>query len=193
MTQIIKNCLLAALLTALTVYVSEPAQAKAPTRFDSEICKQSARYLVGHDCDWLKAQLIQESALNPNARSPVGAMGLGQIMPATFRQVCVPLVICHISPYNPEASIKAAAYYQARMESKWISKRSDYDRKALGQASYNAGAGNIIKAQRVCGMPSKYQCIIECLPQVTGRHSVETINYVRLIARHYMKLKAGSL
>jgi len=193
MTKIQRNFVLAVVLAALVALLSPDTEAKLTKQFDSEICKQSARYLIGHDCAWLKAQLIQESGLNPKAQSPVGAMGLGQFMPATYREVCVPLVICHLSPFNPKASIKAAAYYQALMESKWYSKRSRADRKALGQASYNAGLGNILKAQRVCGMPSKYQCVIECLPQVTGRHSEETIGYVKAIRRHYLKLKAGLL
>lgn len=193
MTKVKRNFLVAVVLAVFMACVLPNAEAKLTAQYDSEICKQSARYLIGHDCDWLKAQLIQESRLKPNAKSPVGAMGLGQIMPATYREICVPLVICHLSPYDPKASIKAAAYYQALMESKWFSKRSDQDRKALGQASYNAGAGNIIKAQRACGMPSKYMCIIKCLPQITGHHSRETIGYVKSISSHYLKLKAGLL
>ena len=51
----------------------------------------------------------------------------------------------------------------------------------LAAASYNAGAGHLIKAQRLCDGRNLYREIIPCLPQVTGRHSAETIDYVQKI------------
>jgi membrane-bound lytic murein transglycosylase F len=51
--------------------------------------------------------------------------------------------------------------------------------------------GHLIKAQRLCGNSALYEEIVRCLPQVTGRHSVETITYVRRIAqwRKQMELR----
>ncbi len=174
----------------LSLAISIKASAGGYTdKYDAEICKQSRRFLIGQDCDWLKAQLIQESRLKPGAVSPVGARGLGQIMPATWADICQPLLICHIDPFDPTANIMAAAFYQAGRESFWTSPRPASDRKALGLASYNAGAGNLLKAQKQCGMPSLYACIIKCLPEITGFHSVETINYVKGISGFYLLLK----
>lgn len=51
------------------------------------------------------------------------------------------------------------------------------------QASYNAGAGNIIRAQRACNGARSWIQIRVCLPQITGHHSNETIQYVDLIHR----------
>lgn len=54
----------------------------------------------------------------------------------------------------------------------------------ISAASYNAGAGHLIKAQRLCGGGNLYRQIIPCLPQVTGKHSAETIDYVdKIIGR----------
>jgi len=52
-------------------------------------------------------------------------------------------------------------------------------------ASFNAGKGNIIKAQRVAKKKglnrNLWRSIEQTLPQVTGRHSKETIGYITKI------------
>lgn len=51
--------------------------------------------------DWrlLKAQYYQESHLKPNAVSPVGAAGVAQFMPATWRQISRELGYGNVSPH----------------------------------------------------------------------------------------------
>ena len=176
---------------ALSAMLAVQSHAQYTDQYDDMIKEASARFLPGHDWLWLKAQLIQESQLNPNAVSPVGAMGLGQIMPKTYAEVCKPLRICHLSPFNPKASILAAAYYQARMEKIWSSPRPPFDRKALGNVSYNAGAYYILEAQKLCKGALLYDDIIKCLHQVPRVKYEEPINYRRAIYRFYVKLKWG--
>lgn len=130
-----------------------------------------------------KAQLYQESLLDPDARSPVGAEGLAQFMPGTWKQISKELGYGLISPRLADQSINAGAYYMAKLRRQWRSKRPNDDRHKLAQASYNAGLGNILKAQRRCGNLLLYQEIISCLPQITGRHSRETITYVDRISK----------
>lgn len=65
----------------------------------------------------------------------------------------------------------------------WSSPRPELDRLQLAQASYNAGLGNMLKSQKACGMASRYACVAECLPEVTGQHSAETLQYVERISR----------
>lgn len=51
-------------------------------------------------------------------------------------------------------------------------------------AWYNSGEAHGIKAQTLCNDERLWDNIKPCLPQVTGRHSTETINYVdRIRAR----------
>ena len=54
-----------------------------PVKYANYIDEYSAK--AGVDADLVKAIIRQESVFNPSARSPVGAMGLMQLMPATAR------------------------------------------------------------------------------------------------------------
>ena len=132
---------------------------------------------------WLKAQLIAESGLRPDAQSPVGAQGLGQIMPGTWADIARAHGWIGASPFNVARNTLASAYYQRRMLSIWRARpgRTWRDRYSLALASYNAGAGNLIKAQRRAGGAVQYPPIAAALPEVTGRHATETTTYVRRI------------
>lgn len=123
------------------------------------------------DWKWFAAQGVVESNLNPMAVSKAGAMGIMQLMPATAKDMGVS------DPFDPEMSIQGGIKYD-----RWIWNRVK-DRDIMF-ASYNAGLGNTLKAKQLaCEM--KWSKIAEYLPFVTGRHSEETINYVKRINRTY--------
>lgn len=131
----------------------------------------------GTDYRLLVAQCYQESRLDPYAVSPAGAQGLCQFMPATWAEVSTELSLG--GPLDPESSILAAGYYMGKMAAIWTAPRPPMDRWMLSAASYNAGAGHLIKAQRLCGGANFYKDIAPCLVQVTGSNSRETLNYVK--------------
>jgi membrane-bound lytic murein transglycosylase F len=106
-------------------------------------------------------------------------------MPGTAGDVGRALNIDPDHFWLPEVSIRASGYYMARMIRTWKAERPAFDRYKLALASYNAGAGHLIKAQRLCGGKNLYDQIIACLPDVTGRHSKETIDYTRLITEKW--------
>lgn len=136
--------------------------------------------------DWRlwKAQVKAESAFKPSAVSPVGAMGLAQIMPATFADIGRKAGIKG-NPFDPEVNLMAGAFYMAMMRSAFKVPRPDFERHNLALGSYNAGLGNIIKAQEIAGSPIEWQPVADALPKVTGRHAKETIDYVSKIRRYY--------
>lgn len=135
---------------------------------------------------YLWAQLKQESQFNPLAKSPVGARGLAQFMPGTWAEVSRVLGYAKgIAPEQSEYAIPAAAYYMRKQRDYWKSNRPEHDRWMLGRACYNAGCGNILKAQRICNNASLYKDIIVCLPKVTGKYSAETITYNVRIEQYY--------
>ena len=155
-----------------------------PDRYDHHF-KDAAIFLpISADWRLLKAQCYQESRLRPFAVSPVGAQGLCQFMPNTWAE----MIKKHPElkdPWLPQHSILAAALYMQRLNKGWISPRPQSDRYNLALSSYNAGFGNILKAQQRCNNAVLYQPIIKCLPKITGRHSKETIDYVKHIQRFY--------
>lgn len=137
-----------------------------------------------------KAQAYQESLCNPFAKSHVGAAGLLQFMPATWSDMNKRFGGGN-SPYD-EISIDYGAYYMRQQMRVWKSKRTNYERWKLGLASYNSGAGNVIKAQRYCGGARSWDEIKKCQPLVTGTANAhETKTYVDRIERWSIELASN--
>lgn len=78
--------------------------------------------------EWLalfRSNIAVESAFNPGARSQVGAIGLGQLMPDTAEALGV-------DPHDPEDNLRGSArYLLAQLES--------FGSTELALAAYNAG------------------------------------------------------
>lgn len=99
--------------------------------YDAYILASASRH--GVDPALMKAMMHSESAFNPNARSPVGAQGLMQLMPATARRFKVN------NAWNPSENIEGSAKYIA-----WLMKRFN-NNVEYAVAGYNAGEGNVDK------------------------------------------------
>lgn len=161
-------------------------------RFDSDIRRAVKLYLPAQDWRWWKAQLAAESQLKPHVRSPVGAEGIAQFMPATFDEI-VRLMGRDPKSVNRQMagfSIEAGAFYMQRLARQWIgwSGVSGHDAYEHAIASYNCGSGNTLKAWRRCERPRAWDETVKCLPQVTGKHAVETRTYVVRIRSYYAAL-----
>lgn len=198
--EIITGLVLGLLGLALFVWAM-PAQAGLldDDRFDDLFRKAYKRHL-GRVWDagpqapgwlWLKAQAFAESGFDPRAVSPVGARGLTQFMPGTSAELARALKIPD-RPFDPLWATTMQAAYLARLRSTWSAPRPEGERIKLTLASYNAGPGNILKAQRRakdddCN-PNLWACISARLPDVTGFHSRETITYVDRITRFRRRL-----
>ena len=129
-------------------------------------------------------KLIQtESAFNPNAKSPRGAMGLGQLMPATAEELGLSLKEDHSSGsiLHPESNLNASARYLRKLFDKYVGEGIPSEEAwNFAAGAYNAGMGNIGRAMgRVSGKIVKnWDQGAEVLPEVTGKYSSETIKYV---------------
>ena len=140
---------------------------------------------MGPDWRWAKAQGVQESALDPQAVSPVGARGVMQVMPATWAEIEKALGWRNVSPHSAHHNIFGGVWYQARMARIWAGRgRAIAEAYDLGLASYNAGAGTILKAQTLCSDRRLWGEIAPCLVQASGpANAKQTRDYVRNIAR----------
>ena len=159
-----------------------------PTEFDHYIKVSSETYLPTLDWRLLKAQYWIESRLDPLAKSPAGAQGIAQFMPGTWEQVCASLPYTHLDICKPLPSIAGGAWYMAYLMRQWHLKRPAIDRHRLALASYNAGLGHILQAQVLSDGKLDYARIIQRLPEVTGRHATETINYAPGIWQAYIEI-----
>jgi soluble lytic murein transglycosylase-like protein len=98
------------------------------------IVTYSARY--GVDATLVVAVIAAESRFNPNARSYKGAMGLGQLMPATAS--------AHgVDAYDPVANLEVAVRIIKRNLDKYADRPDQQWNLAL--AGYNAGNGAVKK------------------------------------------------
>ena len=118
--------------------IADPARHAAgiPLRYHAKILELAARFDLSPSL--LEALVWQESRWNENARSPVGAQGLAQLMPGTARYLGV-------DPRDPFANLEGGARYLREQLD-----RFDGDlEKAL--AAYNAGPGRV---ERAGGIPN---------------------------------------
>ena len=170
------------LFLVVVLLVSQSSLASSfPKRYDSSFKKAQIFLPPGVSWKLLKAQCWQESRLKPNAVSPKGAQGLCQFMPDTWAllRTSYPFLT---TPFNPDSSVMAAALYMHRLYREWRAPRSPADRYRLALASYNAGLGNVLKAQKLSGNKTSYPDIIGHLSKVTGpENSLETTEYVAYI------------
>jgi membrane-bound lytic murein transglycosylase MltF len=135
----------------------------------------------------LAAQGYQESQLNQQAKSHVGAIGVMQIMPATGAELKVGDIRL------TEPNIHGGAKYMDQLMARYF-KDADFDEKnrtLFAFASYNAGPGNIAKMRdeaRKRGLnPDKWFNHVELV--TAEKIGIETTTYVRNIFKYYTSYK----
>ena len=108
----------------------------------------------------LKYLAVIESALNPRARSRVGATGIWQFMLATGRMYKLQVNTFVDERRDPVASTHAAAKFLKDLY-------GIYNDWVLALAAYNCGPGNVNKAIRRSGGKTSYWEIYPYLPRET--------------------------
>jgi membrane-bound lytic murein transglycosylase MltF len=133
------------------------------------------------------AQGYQESQLNQNAKSHVGAIGVMQVMPATGKELKVGDV--HVT----ESNIHAGTKYMDQLMTKYFpdANFTENDRTLFAFASYNCGAGNVSKMRKEAAKrgfdPDKWFNNVEIV--TAQKIGIETTTYVRNIYKYYIAYK----
>jgi murein DD-endopeptidase MepM/ murein hydrolase activator NlpD len=153
-----------AVLPASSVSSTAPsgATADALARFDkiaNEIPHaadiRAAAVHAGIDPLLLASLIRAESGFRANAVSPMGALGLAQLMPATARSMGV------TDPFNPATSAAAGARYLAN-------NLRIYGRVDLALAAYQAGKGAVAQAGGIPASPTTHHYIDRILGYWSG-------------------------
>ena len=178
---------------ALSRAAEARANKKLTDRYDPIFRKYTKRYF-GPTFDWhyFKAQGFAESGLQPGAVSWVGARGLMQLMPSTFREISSRRPEFS-SIDEPEWNIAAGIMHDRYLWKLWSDRVSDDERHRFMFASYNAGEGTINRAVAAArtklGAPAPAWANVERVaPTVTRWRYIETLGYVRRIDSAYSRL-----
>ena len=123
---------------AMTYLVPEAPDIRATTpmadatvreQFEPLIREHAARHALR--VELVRAVIQVESGYNPHARSPKGAMGLMQLMPATARQLGVR------NAYDPAENIQGGCAYLRQLLDRYEGNEE------LALAAYNAGSNAV--------------------------------------------------
>jgi len=147
------------------------------------------KYGDKYDVDWLlmAAQGYQESRLNQSAKSPVGAIGVMQIMPATGKDLNVGDI------RKVEPNINGGIKYMRWMIDEYYGDEpmTNLDKALFAFASYNAGAGRISALRKEAtkrGLDANvWFHNVEYV--AADKIGAETVTYVSNIYKYYIAYK----
>ena len=147
------------------------------------------KYGDRYDVDYLlmMAQGFQESALDQNAKSPVGAIGIMQVMPATGKD----LKVGDITQLEP--NIHAGVKYVRFMIDQFYADEpmTPLNKGLFAFASYNAGPGRVAQLRREAARrgldPNRWFHNVELV--AADRIGPETVTYVSNIYKYYTTYK----
>jgi membrane-bound lytic murein transglycosylase MltF len=168
-----------------TKYVKD-AGSEAERRKFLALRQYFEKYGDQYDVDWvlMAAQGYQESQLNQAVRSPVGAIGVMQVMPATGKDLKVGDIA------QTEANIHAGVKYMRWMIDNYYGKEpmTNLDKALFAFASYNAGAGRISQLRKeAAGRGLDPNVWFQNVEYVAAEKiGAETVTYVANIYKYYI-------
>ena len=137
----------------------------------------------GIDPAWVLATIRMESAFRPRARSPAGALGLMQIMPATGRRIARAEGVRYSGArtlLDPEKNIRLGAAYLRQLLDRL------HGHPALVSAGYNAGP-NRARRWLARGEGMEPDLWVELVPYRETRQYVKRVLEYRIVYRRLLE------
>lgn len=142
---------------------------------------------IGWDWKLLLAAIWQESHFKIEAQSRRGAVGLFQLMPATFA------TYESGSYYDPEKNISAGTKHLKRIKRIFSEYASGDELAKITLAAFNAGEGRILDCIAKCKEMKKpystWDDIVAIIPYVENFNGSETVSHVKKITELYGMFK----
>lgn len=147
-----------------------------------------------HGFDWrlLAAQAIQESGLDPKRRSPAGAVGLMQLMPATARQMGYTGDLT-----DPAGNVDTAARYMEHILAEYfpgLRERDSTQAHLMALAAYNAGPTRLARLRATAESrgydPDRWFGNVELI--VAREVGTEPVSYVANIVKTFVAFRLGA-
>ena len=173
-----------------TKWAKNATSASDMKRFN-ELSSYFKKYSEQYKFEWLLlvAQGFQESGLDQSTRSPVGAIGVMQVMPTTAGDRNVAIKDIHLV----EPNIQAGAKYMRFLVDQYFDEPGidNLNRHLFAFAAYNGGPNRIARLRREAAAkgldPDKWFNNVELLAaEQIGR---ETVQYVSNIYKYYVAYK----
>lgn len=170
----------------------QPATSEAEMRKFAQTVDIFKKHSQSYSMDYLlmMAQGYQESRLDQNAKSSVGAIGVMQVMPATGKDMKVG-DITQVDP-NIHAGVKYIRFVQDNFFGQ--EPMSDLNKTLFAFASYNAGPGRVRQLRKEAekrGLnPNIWFNNVELI--AAEKVGAETVTYVSNIYKYYIAYKLAA-
>lgn len=166
-------------------YIKDAASTAERQKF-LDLIQFFKQYGNKYSVDWLlmAAQGYQESRLDQSVRSPVGAIGVMQIMPATGKELNVGDI------RRTQPNIEAGVKYMRTMIDRYYGDEpmTELDKVLFTFASYNAGPGRVARLREEASKrsldPNVWFHNVEYV--AADRIGAETVTYVNNIYKYYI-------
>jgi membrane-bound lytic murein transglycosylase MltF len=174
--------------TGSTYMLKQAVSPEGMKRFE-RTAEEFRKYSENYDVDYLlmMAEGYEESGLNQNAKSSVGAIGIMQLMPETGAEMNVGDI--HQEDANIHAGVK---YFRSMMDRHYSSEPMDNLNKVLFTlAAYNCGPDRVKELRTEAAAkglnPNIWINNVEVI--AAARMGAETVNYVSNIYKYYVAYK----
>lgn len=158
-----------------------------PTPFRDTFTRYGAAQRVASS--ELMAIARRESAFYPQARSPVGARGLMQVMPATGREVAAALGTPHSvrALYDVDHNVQLGSAYYRRLLDRFDGNR------IFALTAYNAGPHRVDRWRNKAGETVPVEVWVETIPYLETRNYVKAVLAYNVVFRQRLGESPGPL